>query len=166
MNPDITSNTKPLIPQPGRIAPNTSHVHMYIHTYMKKREKGNNTTATHITIYDKENFTKLQEIAIRNKTNIASILNNFIDVLVNHFDDKPQTLDSFLDPDYIPCPTLLEPRDKIIEFIKKQDNKTLDSLDLVLYQAHVYCRVLASNPEKRKLLEGLDYVSLWRNYYR
>lgn len=166
MNPDFTRSIKPQLPQPDRIAPNTSHVHMYIHTYMKKREKGNNTTSTHITVYDKERFTKLQEIAIRNKTNVASIINNFIDTFVNYFDEKPQTLDSFLDPDYIPCPSLLDQREKIIEFIKKQDNKTLDSLDLILYQAHVYARVLASNPEKRKLLEDLDYVSLWRNYYK
>jgi hypothetical protein len=133
---------------------------------MKKREKGNNTTSTHLTIYNKENYQKLQEIALRNNTNIASIMNNFLDIFVNHFDEKPQTLDSFLDPDYVPCPTILDTDERIINFIKKQDSKVLESLDSILYRAHVYARVLSSNPQKRKMLEEMDYVSIWRTYYK
>lgn len=152
--------------QANKIAPDVQHAHTHIRTYMKKREKGDNTTTTNLTVYNKDNYQKLQEIALRNNTNVSSILSNFIDSFANHFDEKPQTLDSFLDPDFVPCPILLDSDEKIINFVKKQDQTTLETLDSVLFRAHVYARILSANPQKRKMIEGMDYVSLWRNYYK
>lgn len=139
----------------------------FITNYLKKRERTEKSTNTQIITYNKDNFLKLQEIAKRNKTSASAIISNFIDCFVEYFDEKPQTLDMFLDPDFVQTPLITDPAiEKILPFLRKQDTRTLESLDTNLYIAHVYARVLAGmEPDKRKTLTS-DYLMVWRTFYK
>lgn len=123
-------------------------------------------TQTSIQIYDKETFKKFQAIALEQGKTVSEIIWQFITTTVSKLEGEKITLDKFTDPNYISCPSLLDSDDKIINFIKKQDTKTLEKLDSVLYRAHVYARVFSTLPSRREILQQMDYVSIWRNYYR
>ena len=56
----------------------TNHIHTYIHTYMEKRKRNNNTTNTNVIFYDCKDLEELQEICLRNKTNVSSIVSNLV----------------------------------------------------------------------------------------
>lgn len=141
-----------------------TYVHTYIHTKREKNEKSKNIT---IVSYNNDNFSRLTEIARRNKTSASAIISNFVDCFVEYFDEKPPTMDMFLDPDFVQTPQITDAViEKIIPFLKKQDSQTLESLDVNLFMAHVYARVLASlNPEDRKTLTT-DYGYVWKTFYQ
>lgn len=148
-------------------SPNTQTIHTYIHTYIRKREKERDSKTATVVIYNPEKFTRLQEICLRNKTNISSVISNLVDLVVDYFDEKPTTMDSYLDPNYMPTPNILDHvEEKILPFLKKQDSKTLGLLDSAFFRAHVWARVLSGLPvEKRKDLTS-DYLYVWRTWYK
>lgn len=123
-------------------------------------------TQTSIQIYEKEIFKKFQAIALEQGKSASEIIWQFITTTVGKLEGEKITLDKFTDPNYIQCPSILDSDEKIINFIKKQDTKTLEKLDTILYRAHVYARIFSSLPSRREMLAQMDYVSLWRNYYK
>jgi hypothetical protein len=135
--------------------------------YLKPRSKDAKSTNTQIITYNKDSFLRLQEIAKRNKTTASAIISNFIDCFVEYFDEKPVTLDQFLDPEYVAEPAITEPAiSKIVPFLKKQDTRTLEYIDENSYMTHVFARVLSRlPPDQRKTLTD-DYPYVWRTFYK
>jgi hypothetical protein len=147
---------------------NQSKLHVYIHTYIHtKREQTDKTRRASIVTYDNEKFLRLIEIAKRNKTSASAIISNFIDCFVEYFDEKPATLDQFLDPDFVQTPKVTDLAEEVIlSYLKKQDTQTLQHLDSNLYRAHVFARVLAQmKPDQRRTLTS-DYPYVWRTFYK
>lgn len=144
-----------------------SRLHKYIHTYVNtKREKNEKTKTTTIITYNYENLLRLIEIAKRHKTSASAIISNFVDCFVEYFDEKPVTMDVFLDPDYIQTPSVTDTvEERILPFLKKQETRVLESIDINLFRAHVFARVLSKmNPEERKSIP--DYLTVWRTMYK
>jgi len=65
-----------------------NHVYTYIHTYMEKRRRDNTTTNTNVIFYDSKDLTDLQEICLRNKTNVSSIVSNLVREFILLFKSK------------------------------------------------------------------------------
>ena len=55
-----------------------NHVYTYIHTYMEKRRREDNTKNTNVIFYDGKDLIDLQEICLRNGTNVSSVVSNLI----------------------------------------------------------------------------------------
>lgn len=57
---------------------NSDNVYTYIHTYMEKRKRQNNTKNTNVIFYDGKDLEELKEICLRNNTNVSSVISNLI----------------------------------------------------------------------------------------
>lgn len=54
------------------------HAYTYIHTYMEKRKRKDNTKNTNVIFYDGKDLSELKEIALRNNTDVSSIVSNLV----------------------------------------------------------------------------------------
>gem|GEM_PF-4159032 len=141
---------------------------MYIHTYMKKRKKEEKESkTTNFIAYDRDNFDRLQEICIREKTNISSILSNFIDTIVNYYDgEKPNNLDKyFLDPDYISTPELTDVS-KHLDFLVKQKPELLKELEVAFHRDYVYCVAFSQMSQEEREQSKHNFQYLVQKYTR
>lgn len=57
---------------------NENHVYTYIHTYMEKRRREENTKNTNVIFYDGKDLEDLQETCLRNSTNVSSVVSNLV----------------------------------------------------------------------------------------
>ena len=148
---------------------NPIHPHMYIHTYMKKRirEEKIDSKTTNFVAYNKNNLDRLQEICLREKTNVSSVLSNFIDVIVNHYDgEKPNTLDDyFLDPDFVVTPDLLDVS-KHLPFLIKQNSELLRELETAMHRNYVYCVSFQQMSQEEREQNQYNFPYLVRKYTR
>ena len=83
----------------------TDHVYTYIHTYMEKRKRKENTKNTNVIFYDGKDLEELKELAFRNNTDVSSIVSNLIreflllfksespQKTLFNFEDKPEIID-------------------------------------------------------------------------
>jgi len=55
-----------------------SYGYTYIHTYMEKRKRTDDTTDSHVVFYDKKDLTNLKITALRNNTDVSSIISNLV----------------------------------------------------------------------------------------
>lgn len=55
---------------------------------MEKRRRDNTTTNTNVIFYDSKDLTDLQEICLRNKTNVSSIVSNLVREFILLFKSK------------------------------------------------------------------------------
>ncbi|WP_268543690.1 hypothetical protein [Candidatus Nitrosotenuis cloacae] len=134
---------------------------------MKKRKREEKTRNTNLVLYDSDSFKILQEIGRKNNTDASSIISNFVDVFIRYFDEKPNTLDSYIDPDYVSTPSILDhPEEKMLPFLRKQDASTLNALAESAYHLHVWAKVLAKlSSEGRKTVTS-DYPYVYHTLYR
>lgn len=145
---------------------NKNHVYTYIQTYMKKRKKEEKTESTNLVFYNFDSFKILQEIARRNNTNASSIISNFVDFFIRYFDEKPNTLDPYLDPDYVATPSILDhPEEKMLPFLRKQDTAMLQALADSAYHLHVWTTVLTKMTSEQRKTVTSDYRYVYNTFY-
>ena len=141
-------------------------VYTNIHTYSKKRQDKKNSKTTNVIFYNKNSHLTLQEYALHNDTDVSSIISNVVDDLVRGLDEKPNTLEPFIDPDYVPTPEIMESIDKIVNFLEKQDVGNLKKLEEKFYHAYVYCVAFSQmEKEDRKEMKN-QYIFLYQKYIK
>ena len=139
-------------------------VYTNIHTYKEKRRNKNNSKTTNIIFYNKESHRKLQDYAFHNDTDVSSIISNVVDELVKGLDEKPITLDPFIDPDYIPTPELEAEKEKVIDYLERQDSEKLKDLESRFYQYYTYSVAFAQMNKTERKEKRNDYLYLYQKY--
>lgn len=82
--------------------------------------------------------------------------------IVTKFDGKVGGLDSFLDPNHVPEPSLKEGYQKKIDYLKTQNNDTISDMRDEFYRLHIICKALLDCDDKKKF--NMDYVAAWNRY--
>jgi len=145
----------------------THDTHTYRHTYIQKRkkEKEKRTDRTDIVIYDLEKFERFKDFAIKNDTNISSILNNLYESFIELFENEsPQK--TLLDFDkQKPLPSIESDVEKAIKpYLLKLDSERLKSLATKFYRSHVYANSFSQMTVEEREASQHDYVYLWKKY--
>ena len=55
-----------------------NHVRTYIHTYMERRNRNNDTVDLHFIFYEKKELETLKQHCFINNTNVSSVLSNLV----------------------------------------------------------------------------------------
>lgn len=146
----------------------TPQTHTYIHTYthMKKRRReiGKTEKRTNVIFYDEDNLKKFQEICRHNNTDVSSVLSNLVDLLVANFDEKPVTLDKYVDPNYMPTPEISAPIEKYQDFLKKQNLESRKDYATKFYRAYTLAEAYTQMTPQEIEEHGHDHLYLWKKY--
>lgn len=100
---DVTMNNQITTKNISEKTNSQDHVYMYIHTYMEKRKRKENSKNTNVVFYDGLDLSQLKEIALRNGTDVSSIVSNLVREFNLLFKSKtPQkTLFNFDDTEHV-----------------------------------------------------------------
>jgi len=135
-----------------------TYIHTYIHTKKekKKRKSERNTT---LSIYNKENFTKFQQILNANDDNVSTFLDDVIQIILEQYDLTEHSLDKYLDEIELVLPTINTPPEKVLEFLKRQPVEKVKQYEAFFQQIYVYTKAITQGET-----ELSDYPYLWRKY--
>jgi len=130
----------------------------YILTHLRNTKYNTIQGHTTLLIYNKEQWKRFKSILSIEEATISKFLWSVVDMVVDQFDKKGSTLDSFLTEPIIPLITANAEKE-IKPFLKTLDKEKLRELEPNIYHSLIYIMALQHDEP------NLDnYVYLWHKY--
>lgn len=142
-------------------------VYTYIqtHTQHNTTNKQQNKGTTNLVYYDKETWKSLQSIASEFGTDVSHLLWPLIQKIVAIHEGKKKGLDNFLDPNYIPVPSITDDFEtKILPYLRTLNDENLTKTLKIFYPGYIFCNALLDTPPDQRRTAGFDYQTIWRKY--
>ena len=137
----------------------------YLLTYLRNNNNNNNTNRvkpqshTSLIIYNKEDWMKFKHILEFEGTNPNRLFLAVMNIILEQYDLKEQSLDKFLEDIEYATPTLETEPEKVLKYLQSLPIEKVKELEEKIMRDYIYIKAITQGE-----LELENFPYLWRKY--